>query len=56
MIISEALKYCRAFEATDPKDKVLALVDTLTSKKSSCLVDYNLSVAQAYANIAKHII
>lgn len=56
-LIYDALERCRSFEATDPRDKIFALDGTIKSwREKPITIDYKLSVAQVYCQVARHII
>jgi len=55
-LIYDALEHCRRFEATDPRDKIFALLGFIAAwEEAPIVVDYELSVLQVYAQLAKHI-
>lgn len=51
----EALKVGRSANATDPKDKVYAMLH-LTDEESNIAVDYNKSVVQLYIDVARYLL
>jgi hypothetical protein len=52
--IVEALSHCRGLEATDPRDRVYALVSLIKDyKKGDIDINYGLSVAQVYCNVVE---
>jgi hypothetical protein len=53
------LERSRVFSITDPRDKAFALVGVIRSwerKEMPLVINHNLSTAQDYTNVAKHII
>ena len=57
IIVYDAIEESRHFEATDPRDKVFALIPFVRSWETLPLtIDYELSVRQVYTQVARHMI